>query len=69
MCIKYHNYVNTYHVNAQGVDERMINVHYYHDSATTKNKTNTVNGFTFLLSLVVFKGHYGTEGVKGTEHS
>ena len=28
-CIEYHIYVNMYHVNAQGVDERMINVHYY----------------------------------------
>ena len=29
MCIEYHIYVNVYHVSAQGVDERMINVHYY----------------------------------------
>ena len=31
MCIEYHIQVNMYHVNAQGVDERMINVHYYYD--------------------------------------
>ena len=29
MCIEYHIYVDMYHVSAQGVDERMINVHYY----------------------------------------
>ena len=36
MCIEYHIWVNMYHVSAQGVDERMINVHsssyyYYKD--------------------------------------
>ena len=33
MCIEYHIQVIMYHVGAQGVDERMINVHnyyYYH---------------------------------------
>ena len=30
MCIGYHIWVNMYHVSAQGVDERMINVHYYY---------------------------------------
>ena len=30
MCIEYHIEVNMYHMNAQGVDERMINVHYYY---------------------------------------
>ena len=30
VCIEYHIYVNMYHVSAQGVDERMINVHYYY---------------------------------------
>ena len=30
MCIEYHIYVNMYHVSAQGVDERMTNVHYYY---------------------------------------
>ena len=29
-CIEYHIYVNMYHVSAQGVDERMINVRYYY---------------------------------------
>ena len=29
MCIEYHIYVNMYHVSAQGVNKRMINVHYY----------------------------------------
>ena len=28
--IEYHIYVNMYHVSTQGVDERMINVHYYY---------------------------------------
>ena len=30
MCIEYCIYVNMYHVSAQGVDECMINVHYYY---------------------------------------
>ena len=30
VCIEYHIEVNMYHVRAQGVDERMINVHYYY---------------------------------------
>ena len=30
MCIKYHILVNMYHVSAQDVDERMINVHCYY---------------------------------------
>ena len=33
MCIEYHIYVDMYHVSAQGVDERMINVHYYYLSS------------------------------------
>ena len=38
MCIEYHIYVNTYHVSAQGVDERMINVHYYYYYAHIKQQ-------------------------------
>ena len=30
MCIEYCVQVNMYHVSAQGVDERIINVHYYY---------------------------------------
>ena len=30
MCIEYHVEVNMYYVSAQGVDERVINVHYYY---------------------------------------
>ena len=30
ICIEYHIWVNMCHVSAQGVDERMINVHYYY---------------------------------------
>ena len=30
MCIEYHIQVNMYHVSSQGVDKRMINVHYYY---------------------------------------
>ena len=30
MCIKYYIKVNMYHVSVQGVDESMINVHYYY---------------------------------------
>jgi len=29
LCIEYHILVNVYHVSSQGIDERMINVHYY----------------------------------------
>ena len=29
VCIEYHIWVNRYHVSTQGIDERMINVHYY----------------------------------------
>ena len=29
-----------YHVSAQGVDERMINVHYYYIIITTRHKSN-----------------------------
>ena len=29
MCTEYHSEVNMYHLRAKGVDERMINVHYY----------------------------------------
>ena len=30
MCIEYHIEVNMRHVRAQGVDDHMINVHYYY---------------------------------------
>ena len=30
LCIEYHIQVNMYHVSTQGVDERVINVHYYY---------------------------------------
>ena len=30
VCIEYHIKVNMYHVSAQGVDERMLNVHYHY---------------------------------------
>ena len=30
MCTEYHIYVNIFHVSALGIDERMINVHYYY---------------------------------------
>ena len=30
MCIEYHIWVNKYHVNTQGIDECMVNVHYYY---------------------------------------
>ena len=30
MCIEYNIQVNVYHVSAQGVDEHIINVHYYY---------------------------------------
>ena len=33
--IEYHIQVNMYHVRAQGVDERMINVYYYYCLART----------------------------------
>ena len=30
MCMEYNIQVNMYHVSNQGIDERMINVHYYY---------------------------------------
>ena len=36
MCIEYHIWVNVYHVSAQGVDKRMINVYYYYFSEHTE---------------------------------
>ena len=30
VCIEYCIWVNMYHVSTQGIDERMINVHYYY---------------------------------------
>ena len=36
MCIEY-IYVNMYHVSTQGIDERMINVHYYYYYIEMKN--------------------------------
>ena len=30
MCVEYCIYVNIYHVSVQGIDEHMINVHYYY---------------------------------------
>ena len=42
MCIEYHIWVNMYHVSVQGVDERMINVHYYYYMTDrTGPETNT----------------------------
>ena len=39
MCIEYHIKVNMYHVSTQGVDERMINVHYYYYYYSQKGLT------------------------------
>ena len=33
MCIEYHIQVNMYHVSAQGIDEHMINLHYYYETS------------------------------------
>ena len=47
MCTEYHIYVNMYHVSAQGVEERMINVHIIiiiiimHTKKKTKKPKNT----------------------------
>ena len=41
MCIEYHIQVNMYHVSAQGVDERMINVHYYYYNPQDKGDNPT----------------------------
>jgi len=48
MCIEYHIYVNMYHVSAQGIDERMINVHSYSYSYMDRV------GFLFVLFLFLF---------------
>ena len=36
LCIKYRIQVNMYHVSAQGVDEHVINVHYYYYGAPVR---------------------------------
>ena len=41
MCIEYHIYVNMYHVSAQGVDERMRNVHIIIYTQHTHTHTHT----------------------------
>ena len=38
MCIEYHIQINMYHVSAQGVDERMTNVHYQYGTLTDTRK-------------------------------
>ena len=43
MCIEYHISVNMYHVSAQGVDERMINVHYYYYYMYLNNACNLIS--------------------------
>ena len=35
MGVEYHIQVNIYHVSTRGVDERMINVHYYYQKPAT----------------------------------
>ena len=46
MCIEYHIKVNMYHVSAQGVDERMINVYCYYYTLAR----DIINCFTFSLT-------------------
>ena len=35
MGVEYHIQVNIYHVSTRGIDERMINVHYYYQKPAT----------------------------------
>ena len=53
MCIEYHMWVNMYHVSAQGVDERMINVHYYYKDKNIWRKKNHL-----LLRISAVIGRY-----------
>ena len=58
MCIEYHIQVNMYHVSAQGVDERMINVHYYYLGKCTHqcDETQENNSAQALSTKIVFFG-------------
>ena len=51
MCIEYHIQVNMYHVSAHGVDERMINVHYYYYYQQTFTKPLQVENVSTGLVL------------------
>ena len=42
-----------YHVSAQGVDERMINVHYYYVSSTCSHSMHDVTGVPTDASMQV----------------
>ena len=55
MCIEYHIQVHMYHVSAQGVDERMINVHYYYYyyfNSAIKSQTKLVSLVSCTLQPV-----------------
>ena len=51
-CIEYHIWVNMYHVSAQGVDERIMNVHYYlllNEAGASFFDDVTLVEFTYLV--------------------
>ena len=60
MCIKYHIQVNMYHVSAQGVDERMINVHYYYYKSA-RLRRSVINGFYCGGSFFFFSFYIGNK--------
>ena len=51
VCIEYHVWVNMYHVSTQGVDERVINVHYYL-STQSKHKSSMERINTHFKTLL-----------------
>ena len=55
MCIEYHIQVNIYYVSAQGVDERMINVHYYYGILTDTLKKEGKQKEKTVESKIIIK--------------
>ena len=54
MCIEYIQ-VNMYHVGAQGVDERMINVHYYYYMGFFECIDTTLNRTELFVTQIAFR--------------
>ena len=50
-CIEYHIYVNMYHVSAQGVDERMINAHYYYYFMLCESTCGWIGGPLIIMYI------------------
>ena len=55
MCVEYHIQVNIYYVSAQGVDEGMINVHYYYGILTDTLKKEGKQKEKTVESKIIIK--------------